>query len=206
MTACFIGMKSSNPIECNTCKKQRCQIVEVKRGNSKRKKKITTKQFLYSLLTPSLQRLFITKERQITCGRMKFVLKTEFLGIQTLKHRRRFLPRMWIFLEMLETWLVLSTEGSKPFKHWANHSIWLVILVLYKINIPPSMSMKQPYFIMLLFILGSTSLVNGIDFSCIILIYELKELCSKGDDIYDAHMLTTFCMYTASLWTISEFS
>lgn len=57
--------------------------------------------------------------------------------------------------------LALSVDKFEPFKYGANHSIWPVTLVMY--NLLNWMSIKQPYFIMLLLISGPTTLCNEIN-------------------------------------------
>lgn len=67
------------------------------------------------------------------------------------------------------------------------------------------MSIKKPYFIKPLLILGLVSSGDDIHIYLHSLIHELNELWTYSVNMYDAHTCTTFCMPSALLWTISDF-
>ena len=99
--------------------------------------------------------------------------------------------------------LGLSADGLEPFKHGASHSLWPVTLVVY--NLPPWMSMKQPYTQMPLLIPGPQSPGNNIDIYLRPLIEELKELWITGIVVYDAFKQERFRLRAVLLWTINDF-
>ncbi|XP_072054359.1 uncharacterized protein [Arachis hypogaea] len=101
--------------------------------------------------------------------------------------------------------LGLSSDGFNPYRTMSiSHSTWPVVLMAY--NLSPWMSMKQEYFMLSLLIPGPKSPGNDIDIYLQPLIEELKELWEVGVETYDASKNETFPMYTALLWTISDFS
>lgn len=99
--------------------------------------------------------------------------------------------------------LALSTNAFETFENCVNQNISPVTFVVY--NLLPWMSMKQPCFIMPLWIPGLTSPGNDADLYLRQLIDEFKELWTKGISLYDAHNDTNFSMHTALLWIINEF-
>lgn len=80
--------------------------------------------------------------------------------------------------------LGLATDGFNPFGNMnIGHSTWPVLLFPY--NLPPWMSMKEPYIFMTLLIPGPTGLGNDIDVYLRALIDELKMLWESGVNTYD---------------------
>jgi hypothetical protein len=85
----------------------------------------------------------------------------------------------------------------------STHSNWPVMLVPY--NLSHWMSIKQPFFMLSLIILGLSSLGMKIDVYLEPLILELKELWDVGIPTYDASSKCNFIMRAALMWTISDF-
>ena len=71
--------------------------------------------------------------------------------------------------------LGLAADGFNPFKLISiAHSTWSVVLMLY--NLPPWISMKQPFLILYVLIDGPKGSDNKIDVYLQLLIQELNEL------------------------------
>ena len=85
----------------------------------------------------------------------------------------------------------------------SQYSIWPVVLIPY--NLPPWMCMKNPYFMLLLLILGPKSPGNDIDVYLEPLINELKQLWEVGVETFDASRKQNFIMHASLLWTINDF-
>lgn len=100
--------------------------------------------------------------------------------------------------------LGLASDGFNPFGTMTiAHGTWPVVLMPY--NLPPWMSMKQPFFMMSLLVPGPHALGNDIDVYLQPLIDELKELWEDGLYTWDASTNQNFQMRAALLWTINDF-
>ncbi|XP_062164999.1 uncharacterized protein LOC133871588 [Alnus glutinosa] len=100
--------------------------------------------------------------------------------------------------------LGLASDGFNPFWNMStSHSTWPVMLVPY--NLPPWVCMKQPYFILSMIIPGLTAPGMNIDVYLKPLISKLQESWNVGVQTYDISMKKSFVMWTALMWTISDF-
>lgn len=96
----------------------------------------------------------------------------------------------------------INSSNFELSRYGTNYTIWLVTLIVF--NFLWWMSMKQPYFIILL-IPCPTSPGKDIDVYLRSLIYELKDLWMDGINMCNVYTATTFCMRAALLWTVSNF-
>ncbi|XP_025608126.1 uncharacterized protein [Arachis hypogaea] len=99
--------------------------------------------------------------------------------------------------------LALASDGFNPFGNMSTkYSVWPVILIPY--NFPPWLCMKQTSFILSMIIPGPKMPGNDIDIYLQPLVDELKQLW-EGVETYDANKKSTFKMFAALMWTISDF-
>jgi len=100
--------------------------------------------------------------------------------------------------------LGLATDGFNPYGNLStSHSIWLVVLIPYKLS--PWMCMEQSSFILSMIIPGKRAPGNDIDVYLQPRIEELKELWNTGIKTFDSYGSEVFDMHAAILWTISDF-
>ena len=98
----------------------------------------------------------------------------------------------------------LSSDGINPFGNMSSkHSTWPVLLCIY--NLPPWLCMKRKYIMMSLLIEGPKQPGNDIDVYLALLIDDLKTLCDKGVNVYDAYKKDYFQIRAMIFCTISDF-
>ncbi|CAM8992321.1 unnamed protein product [Rhodiola kirilowii] len=188
-----------------------CDICGTNRYQDKTKadqKDIPRKILRYFPLIPRLQRLFMSSH---TAEHMKwYKLRNKQQGELTHpsdgEEWKRFDSMHPSFSEEIRNVrLGLATDGFCPFNNGyaKQYSVWPVILVVY--NLPPSMSMKDPYMFMTLLIPGEKSPTKDINIYLRPLIEELKMLWDVGVQTFDKSSKENFTLRAALLWTINDF-
>ncbi|CAM8895853.1 unnamed protein product [Rhodiola kirilowii] len=100
--------------------------------------------------------------------------------------------------------LGLSIDGVNPNGNLSSqHSIWLVILVIY--YLPPKLTMKRRYMMLSLLISGPRQPGNDIDVHLAPLIDDFKLLWDEGVRTYDAPRQEYFNMRAMLMCTINDF-
>jgi hypothetical protein len=100
--------------------------------------------------------------------------------------------------------LWLASYGFNPFAMLnVTYTTWSMILIPY--NLPPSLCLKQPFWMMSMLIPGPVSLGNNIDVYMEPLIDELKNLWAHGVETWDAKVKKNFTLHAVLLWTINDF-
>ena len=100
--------------------------------------------------------------------------------------------------------LGLCTDGFNPFRSFAAHSCWPVILTVY--NLPPGMCMRPEFVFLSTVILGMSSPGRNINVYLRPLIDELTQLWSSGALTYDISRKHNFITRAGLMWTINDFS
>ncbi|VVA40571.1 PREDICTED: transposon [Prunus dulcis] len=206
---CMLFRNEDEKLEsCAICHESRYKKVDgqptnVVNGN----RKIPAKQVRYFPLKPRLQRLFMSSK---TASHMRWHAE-ERTDDGVLRHPadspawKEFDAKNPDFSsEVRNVRLGLSSDGFSPFRTMGiPHSTWPIILMPY--NLPPWMSMKQPFYILSVLIDGPNAPGNKIDVYMQPMIDELKELWHEGVNTYDASKNQMFKLRAALLWTISDF-
>ncbi|XP_073102502.1 uncharacterized protein [Elaeis guineensis] len=194
--------------KCQICQSSRYkQFTEDSNDDTTKNNQIAAKQVRYFPLKPRLQKFFMSSK---TAELMRWHEKERTKdGVQ--RHPadsiawRTFDERNPSFAaDCRNIRLGLAADGFNPFRSMSiAHSTWPVVLIPY--NLPPWMSMKQPFFILSVLIDGPKGSGNKIDVYLQPLIEELNELWERGVLTYDASKKEMFQLHAALLWTISDF-
>ncbi|XP_073102509.1 uncharacterized protein [Elaeis guineensis] len=194
--------------KCQICQSSRYkQFTEDSNDDTTKNNQIAAKQVRYFPLKPRLQKFFMSSK---TAELMRWHEKERIKdGVQ--RHPadsiawRTFDERNPSFAaDCRNIRLGLAADGFNPFRSMSiAHSTWPVVLIPY--NLPPWMSMKQPFFILSVLIDGPKGPGNKIDVYLQPLIEELNELWERGVLTYDASKKEMFQLHAALLWTISDF-
>ncbi|XP_062074910.1 uncharacterized protein LOC133778915 [Humulus lupulus] len=171
-------------------------------------KKIPHKKMQYFLITPRLQRLFMSRH---TSSDMRWHKEEHVDTEGVLRHPAD--AEVWkdfdrqypdFAKESRNVRLGFATDGFNPFGDLSNsYSMWPVLLMPY--NMPPWRCMKREFLMMALLIPGRRAPGKDIDVYLQPLIDELKELWENDVRTFYIIDKEYFTMRAAILWTIHDF-
>jgi hypothetical protein len=195
-------LENAELTECMTCGHSR-----YKPRTGRGKNLVAYKKLRYFLITPRLQRLFMSPR---TAEHMTWhkshhavdgVMVHPFDG-KAWKHFNSVHPHF--SAKSRNVRLGLCTDGFNPFESFAApYSCWPVILTVY--NLPPRMCMRPEFMFLSMVIPGPSSPGRNIDVCLRPLIDKLTQLWSSGALTYDISRKQNFVMRAALMWTINDF-
>jgi hypothetical protein len=195
-------LENAEMTECMTCGQSR-----YKPGTGRGKTLVAYKKLRYFLITPKLQRLFMSPRtvEHISWHQAHDAVDGVMVhhsDDEACKHFNSVHPHF--SAESMNVHLGLCTDGFNLFGSYvAPYSYWLVILTVY--NLPPGMCMRPEFMFLSTVIPGPSSSGRNIDVCLRLLVDKLAQLWSSGALTYDISRKQDFLMKVALMWTINDF-
>jgi hypothetical protein len=195
-------LENAELTKCMTCGHSR-----YKHRTGMGKNLVAYKKLRYFLITPRLQRLFMSPR---TAEHMTWHQSHNMIdGVmvhpsdgEAWKHFNSVHPHF--LAESRNVRLGLCIDGFNPIGSFAApYSYWLVKLTIY--NLPPGMCIKPEFMFLSIIIPGPSSPGQNINVYLRPLIDELTQLWSSRALTYDISRKQNFVMRAALIWTINDF-